>query len=241
VHEGKQYYQRNPSRALERLVGQNDHGAWVLTLSSEATQRWFAQKKIPCLVAGSTYAGVALPHYDLDCRAIGRHAAGSLLRLGHRRIALLNREARRAGDMDSELGFLEAVESSRHPDATAEVVYHRDDVESVARALQKLLDRGRPPTGIVVINSYAYLSTVTLLAQRGLRVPRDVSLISRDDDPFLASLAPEPARYVVAPHAFAKKMIGPLLRLLAGGHIARPPASLLPRFVSGGSTTTPAA
>ncbi len=240
VHEGKQYYLSNPARALERLIGQQDHGAWVLTLSSEATQRWFAQRQIPCLVAGSTFAGVALPHFDLDYRAIGRHAAGSLLRLGHRRIALLNREARRAGDVDSENGFLEAVQASRSRDATAEIAYHRDDVESVARALQKLFDRGRPPTGLVVSNSYAYLSAASLLAQRGLRVPRDVSLISRDDDPFLASMAPEPARYVVAPQAFAKKMIGPVLRLLSGEQSARPPAPLLPKFVAGGSTSAPA-
>lgn len=236
IHEGRQYYQTNPARALERLVGQNTHGAWVLTLSSEAMQRWFARRKVPCLIAGSTYPEVSLPHYDLDYRAICRHAAGVLLRLGHRRLALLNRESPRAGDVDSERGFLEGVRQPARTDATAEIAYHRDDVESVARALQRLLDRKNPPTALVVCNSYAYLSAVSLLAQRGLRVPQEISLISRDDDPFLASLAPAPARYVMDPHVFAKKMLGSLLQLLNRGPVLRSPAPLLPKFTPGGST-----
>jgi DNA-binding LacI/PurR family transcriptional regulator len=239
IHEGGHYYQTNPARALERLIGQHPHSAWVLTLSSEAMQRWFARRGAPCLVAGSTYPDVTLPHYDLNYRAICRHAAGVLLRLGHRNLALLNRESRRAGDVDSERGFLEGVRQSTHPDATADIAYHRDDVESVARALRSLLDRKKPPTALVVSNSYAYLSAASLLAQRGLRVPRDISLISRDDDPFLGSLVPEPARYRVDPHAFAKKIVGSLLRILNRSPALRSPAPLLPKFAAGGSTAVP--
>ena len=167
--------------------------------------------------------------------AICRHAAGVLLGLGHRRIALLNRETRRAGDVDSEAGFFEGVKASSVQDVTADVAYHRDDVETVARALARLLDRKNPPTALVVSNSYAYLATTSLLAQRGLRIPRDISLISRDDDPFLGSLAPAPARYIVSPHAFAKKMIGPLLQLVARDPVVRTRAPLLPKIAAGGS------
>jgi LacI family transcriptional regulator len=239
IHEGRQYYQTNPARVLERLIGQHAHSAWVLTLSSEAMQRWFARRGTPCLVAGSTYPDIALPHYDLDNRAICRHAAGILLRVGHRRLALLNRESRRAGDVDSERGFIEGVRRSPHRDATAVIAYHRDDVDSVARALRTLLKRNNPPTALVVSNSYAYLSTASVLAQRGLRVPQDISLISRDDDPFLASLVPEPARYRVDPHSFAKKIVGSLLQILNRSAPLRSPTPLLPKFAAGGSTSAP--
>ena len=239
IHEGRQYYQTNPARVLERLIGQHAHSAWILTLSSEAMQRWFARRRTPCLVAGSTYPDIALPHYYLDNRAICRHAAGILLRVGHRRLALLNRESRRAGDVDSERGFIEGVRRSPHRDATAVIAYHRDDVDSVARALRTLLERNNPPTALVVSNSYAYLSTASVLAQRGLRVPQDISLISRDDDPFLASLVPEPARYRVDPHSFAKKIVGSLLQILNRSAPLRSPTPLLPKFAAGGSTSAP--
>lgn len=239
LHDGPQYYQGNPTGALERLVSQNSHEAWVLTLSSEPMQRWFARRQIPCLVAGSTFPEIALPSHDIDYRATCRHAAGILLRAGHRHLALLNRETRRAGDLDSELGFLEGVRSSAHAYATVDVAYHRDDVESVARALRRLLDKGQRPTGILVSNSYAYLATCSLLAQRRLLIPQDISLISRDDDPFLASLAPAPARYVLSPTAIAKKVTASLLRL--AGHQTVPPSAsrLLPRYTPGGSVGAP--
>ena len=32
IHEGRQYYQTNPARVLERLIGQHAHSAWILTL-----------------------------------------------------------------------------------------------------------------------------------------------------------------------------------------------------------------
>lgn len=238
VHEGRQFDRPNPSGALDRLVSQHAHEAWVLTLSSAATQRWFARRGLPCLVAGTAFPGVNLPHTDLDYRAVCRHAAGVLIRHGHRRIALLNRESRRAGDLDSEAGFLAGAPSSRADVATA-VVWHRDDVSSVARALAQLLDRRHPPTGLVVSNAYAYLATATLLAQRGLRIPHDLSLISRNDDPFLAAMAPAPARYVASPSGFATKLLRPLLQLLDGERIARPHSMLLPRFVPGGSIAPP--
>jgi LacI family transcriptional regulator len=237
VYAGRQFYQVNPARNLERLVAQHGHEAWLLVRSTEAMQRWFAARNLPCLVAGSTFADVALPHYDLDHRSICRHAAGVLLRMGHRRIALLNCEARLAGDVDSETGFREGVQRSSWPEAIAEMLYHRDDVASVARALGRLLDRKHPTTGLVVSNSYAYLATTSVLAQRGLRIPRDISLISRDDDPFLGALAPAPARYVVSPHAFAKKVIGSLLQLVARETFTLTPsqAMLQPKFSLGGS------
>jgi len=241
VHDGRQFYRPNPTHALERLVEQNRHGAWVLTLSSEPMQRWFARRAIPCLVAGSVYADVGLPFLDLDYRAVCRHAAGVLLRLGHARLALLNRESRRAGDVDSELGFLDAVRAATGGAATGEITYHRDDVESVRRALHRLLDRRAPPTGIIVSNSYAYLAAASIVAQRGLRIPRDISLISRDDDPFLGALAPAPARYTVSPHAFAKRMLAPILQLMNRDPVARPNAHLLPKFFAGGSVGPPPA
>lgn len=233
------YQQASSVRSLDKLASQNAHRAWVLTLSSEPMQRWFAQRQIPCLVAGSTYPDVVLPSHDLDYRATCRHAAGVFLRAGHRRLALLNRETRRAGDLDSELGFIEGVRTSAHPDANLDVAYHRDDVDSVSRALRRLLEKSHPPTGILVSNSYAYLAASSLLAQHRLLIPNDISLISRDDDPFLTALAPTPTRYVVSPTAFAKKMVAALLRLAAHEDVAPFASRILPKYTAGGSVAPP--
>jgi len=235
VHDGRQYYRKNPARALARLTRQNPHDAWVLVLSSSGMQQWFAGKNLHCLVAGSIYPGVQLPFCDLDYRAVCQHAAGVLLRAGHRRIALLNRETPRAGEVAGELGFAKGMRLSSHADVTADIVYHRDDVDSVERALKKLRSsKGGFPTAIIVSSSYAYASVVTLLAGMRLRVPHDISLVSRDDDPLLDALFPAPARYTVSPQAFARRLIGPISYLIRGVPVCSPTMTLV---ASGGNTS----
>lgn len=237
VHEGRRHYRANPARALEHLVAHSPHDAWVLALSSKAMQGWFARRHIPCLVAGSVHAGLPLPFCDLDFRSMCRHAVGVLHRLGHRRIALLNHEARRAGEINSEEGFLEGVRGFTREPILADVAYHRDDRESVEQALHRWFRQKEHPTGLVICNSYAYLTSTGVLAQLGLRVPRDISLISRDDDPFLEAMVPTPARYVTSPRLFASKMARPILQLASGAAVTRSEFLLLPKFVSGGSVT----
>lgn len=235
VHEGSRYFGSHAARELPRLVDQHRHQVWVLALSSEPLQRWFDQSKLPCVVAGGLYPGVTLSSLDLDYRTLCRHAVGVLLGLGHRRLALLNREPRRPGDYESEVGFVEGVRDSRHPEATADVASYHEDIASIGRALDRLFAKKKPPTALLVCNSHIYLAVCTLLAQRGLRIPQDVSLISRDDDQFLRFVAPSPARYVFTPGAFARKFLHSILLLSEAGVLRPSTTLLLPKFVTGGS------
>jgi LacI family transcriptional regulator len=66
-------------------------------------------------------------------------------------------------------------------------------------------------------------------------VPEQVSVISRDEDPFLAFLVPEPARYVASPQALARSLRHPVLELLGGGAVSKRAAWLMPQFVRGAS------
>ena len=202
-------------------------------------QRWFSKNEIPCIVAGSTYAGLELPFRDLDHRAMCRHAAGVLLGLGHRRLVMLTQKSRRAGDLESETGFLEGVKQSRHSDAEAAVIYHQATVVSVAHAVRRILELQPRPTALLVVHPHYYLAAASRLAQAGVRIPQDMSLISRDDDPFLAFVVPLPARYVVSPHQLAKNLLRPVLELLDGNAVTQRAARIMPEFIRGESTDAP--
>src|SRR5262249_5610720 len=66
----------HPERLLERLVKEFPVAAWVLFLSTEPMQRWFAARQLPCVITGSCFPGLRLPSVDVDLRAVCRHAAG---------------------------------------------------------------------------------------------------------------------------------------------------------------------
>ena len=239
VFHGLHYFAANPGPALQKLVARNPHGCWILMLAGEGVQRWFSRNAVPCIVAGSTYPGIDLPFRDLDHRAMCRHAAGVLLGLGHRRLAMLSLRSRRAGDLESEAGFVEGVRKSRHADAEVLVINHEATVASVAHAMQRLLKLEPAPTAVLVVHPHYYLAVASRLAQNGVRIPREISMISRDDDPFLSFIVPVPARYVASPHLIAKALLRPVLELLEGSAVTQRAGRIMPEFFRGDSIAPP--
>jgi LacI family transcriptional regulator len=235
VFHGRQYFRTNPGPALQKLVQQNPHGCWVLVLSNERTQRWFEKNRVPCVVAGSVYPGIDLPFRDIDHHAMCRHAVGVLLAAGHRKLALVIQKSRRAGDLASEAGFLEGVKRSPHTDTDGVICPHDATVSGICNALRRLMEQRPAPTALLVANPNHYLTVMSRLAQLGRRVPEDISVISRDEDPCLAYLLPTPARYVSSPHTLAKALLRPVIELLEGGAITSRTVPIMPDFIRGDS------
>jgi LacI family transcriptional regulator len=176
---------------------------------------------------------VDLPFRDLDHRAMCRHAAGILLARGHRRLALILPKTRLAGDIESEAGFAEGVEQSGHTDAAAIFCRHDATAPGIAQALRRLFEQDAPPTGLLVVNPNHYLTVASRLGQLGRAVPRDISIISRDEDPFLSFVWPRPACYLASPPALAKSLLRPVLELLEGGVVSQRAVRLMPKFSPG--------
>ena len=234
-HDCPGAYQLNPGKALERLVANSRYDCWILTRSTEPMQAWFVKRGIPCVISGSVYPGMKLPFADQDRRAMCRHAAGHLIALGHRRLAFLNRSFRTAGDLESEQGYLEAVRASSHRNVEARIVYHDDTRDATIKVMQGIARNAAAPTGWLVANPYCYLSVMSELARNGLRIPEDVSLISRDDETFLTYLQPEPARYILDPARLARKLVGQIRSLLQHTVANLDQGKMVSRFEPGGS------
>lgn len=232
---GRQYAQRDPGRALQRLLTQHAHKCWILLLSAEPVQKWFAKQKVPCVVAGTIYAGVELPYCDLDHRASCRHAAGVLLGRGHRRVALVIQKSRRAGDLESEAGFTEGIRRSAYADMEVMIAYHDATPAGIVATVKRLMQRKPAPTALLVTNVFHYLTVVSGLAQMGYRVPEDVSVVSRDGEPYFSYLIPTPTHYMIDPRHFAKALMTPVLQLLEGGAITKRAVHIMPVFKSGQS------
>lgn len=238
---GQRFFNARPDKALARLVQQNPQSCWILAHTNEPIQQWFADQRVPCVIAGSCHHGLALPNVDWDNFAICRHAAGAMLRLGHRRVAFLTKQSQRAGDLESEAGFVDGVRRSPRHGAEPIILRHDGTAEGVNRLLARHFATAAPSTALLVANPVYYLSAITFLAQRGLRVPHDVSLISRDDDAFLAYVTPLPARYSCNAKTYAKRLLQPVQAILHSEPIAHPVHRIEPTFLPGPSLAAPKA
>ncbi|MDB6028205.1 MAG: transcriptional regulator [Verrucomicrobiales bacterium] len=224
----------HPERQLERLIKDVPAAAWVLFLSSEPMQRWFAACALPCVVAGSCFPDVALPSVDIDSQATCRHSAGLFITRKHSHIALLLPDSHTAGDQASEAGFREGAAVNGKIRTT--VAHHDGSIASVCKKIDSLMSHANPATAILVARSAHALTTFTYLQRKGLRLPQDVSLISRDNDQFLDFVVPRITRYACNPVTFARRVSRIVLQLTKEGSVSKRQVLLMPELIKGETT-----
>ena len=238
THVGHRYFSGRPAAALTRLVTRSPCDGWILAFSNRASQVWFHAQGIPTIVIGTAHDGIALPFVDIDMLATSRHAAGVLLRKGHRHIALIIEESERPGDAKTQQGFFEGLRDFGEASAIGHVFRHGGNVVRLQRLVERILQMPDRPTALFIANPYHYLAVAGILAEKGLRVPRDISLLCRDDDYCLRFLPTAPSRYVYSATMRAKEIFSTLM--WATQHQARPAEEvkrvlILPEYFEGGS------
>ena len=235
IFHGRKYFGAATSRSLQTLCRSNPMGCWILTRSTRAMQNWFQQSKIPTLVAGSTHTGILLPSVDIDHYALCHHAAGTLLRHGHRRIALLFDRVGHAGDIESEAGFVNACTTLVAGEAAPCISKIELSRLTIIKEVARLMAMPNYPTAFLLSNSFSYLSVGSYLNSIGKMVPADISLISRDEEPFLQYLHPIPARYYCPPLKFAAAIFRALDSVTKSYGTVSIQTRIMPDFLPGGS------
>jgi DNA-binding LacI/PurR family transcriptional regulator len=230
---------RSISKRLEELVASNRAASWALCSVTKEIQAWFMGRHVPALVLGSCYPGVSLAELDVDYGAVCRHAAATLLGAGHRRIAMLTIKPTFAGDLLGEQGFLSAWPGGARPGSFPRILYHDGNVPSIRRVLEPALAMRDAPTAFLVSRPYYALAVTGCLAQKGLRIPHDVSVICRDDDEFLAWHLPPIARYALNCDLHALRSVRALIRLATGAQSLRRLTPIPSRFIRGGTVAPP--
>jgi len=228
-HHSRACASQKPERALDRLIHSTPSALWILLLSAPPVQKWFAARNIPCLIAGSCSADMTLPSVDIDYHAACRHAAGVFRRAGHTHLALVIPADGLIGDEESESGFLEGAEKGAPP----LVLRHDGTREDIIRQVENSLRLNAPPTGFLVARSAHALTVLSLLMKRGIRLPKEASVISRDDDAFLEFVTPKVARYNSNPEKFARQISHIVLQMARSGPAPDHPVRLMPHFQAG--------
>ncbi len=228
------YHARSPGTALKAFLADHPATAWILLSSREPMQRWFRDKRIPCLVLGSCAAGIDLPSVDVDYYATTHHAGGALLRKGHRRIAFVVLDRNYAGDVASEQGLRDAL-APRKETATLIPLRHDGSTANICAVIDQSLRSSAPPSAYVVCNAAQVLTVMMHLLKRGKRIPEDVSVISRDNDPILETAVPPVARYDIQADKLAGSISQAFRQVVDTGTASPKTLRLTPTYAPGES------
>ena len=233
IHSSRTCYSQSPERELAAFTRRVPALVWVLFLGTERMQRWFMESGLLCVTSGTPYSGVELPSVDLDHRATCRHAAAQFLGRGHRCIAFMRQGPASAGDIESEVGFLEAFRAN--PGGVPIVAEHDGSPSGIRSQLKTLLRRTQKPTGFLVARAMPTLTVASELIRRGYRLPHDAAVIGRDNDHFLDFFSPGIARYQVDSQLQAQRLARLVLQVARREVPRNPKVRLMPKFLPGES------
>jgi DNA-binding LacI/PurR family transcriptional regulator/biotin operon repressor len=170
-------------RRVARMVEQNGADAWVVLGGSSEVLAWFAAQPVPAFAIFGRRRGLRLPGVGPDKAPAMAAATRALIRCGHRRIVLLARTGRRLPKPGaSERAFLSELAAAGISPGS----YHLPDWEVSIKGFHARLEslfRLTPPTALVIQEAAFYVAALQFCANRGLRVPEDVSLVCTDADP----------------------------------------------------------
>ncbi|WUP45606.1 LacI family transcriptional regulator [Streptomyces sp. NBC_00259] len=173
--------------------------------------------------AGSEYA---VPYVDCDNRGGAREAVRHLVGLGRTRIAHIAGPRDQTSALDRLDGYRDVLPGAG-PELTAQGDF---TVESGARAMAELLDRGpAAPDAVFVSNDLMATGALRVLHGRGLRVPHDIALVGFDDMTSIAEATDPPLTTVRQDiEGNGRLMVRLLMRLLNGSDPeAGTPASVI--------------
>lgn len=168
----------------------------------------------------------------------GGYLAGEhLVNLGHRRIGIVAGPRHASTAWDRTQGCIEAI-TSRGIEVDEELIVHTDfEVQGGISGAHRLLNLADPPTAIFAVNDTAAIGVAGAVRDRGLSIPRDISLVGYNDIPLVSQL-PVPFTTISSPAApMGSVALQQLLRGINEGEMSslKLPVSLIVRA----STTVP--
>ncbi|MFP3466767.1 LacI family DNA-binding transcriptional regulator [Leifsonia sp. SIMBA_070] len=161
----------------------------------------------------------------------GRLAAAHLAELEHRRVAFVNGPGVWIAAGERRTGFLD-VAAERGLDVVWE--YEGDwSADAGYRAAQLLPD---DVTGVALANDSMAIGLIFGLAERGIRVPEDVSVIGMDDAPESRFHLPSLSTIRLDFEGEGAYLMNVLIAKIEGGDVGDVPGYRLPELVRRGST-----
>jgi DNA-binding LacI/PurR family transcriptional regulator len=233
-----QFYDRRLSSRrgptlLSQRISQSKQACLLLVHSSEAMQKWAQEQAINSVVLGTSFPDIDLPSIDTDYHALGWHAAGQLVKAGHRRVSLLLPPNSPGGDRATQQGLLEYLQSMPGTPCRFSLDPVTNQPLELQAAIDRILARRNPPTAFFSFLPLHTLTLLTHLLQRGVRIPGDIALISRDSEFYLNAVTPEPARYERNESAFITQTIRLIEKVSSGVPPVKKSVRLIPSFKPG--------
>jgi DNA-binding LacI/PurR family transcriptional regulator len=178
----------DPQRVASEVKKANAD-VWIASSAARPVLEWFVDRNIPVFAIFGSCVNLPVAGFRLKDDSGLSQAREFLFELGHRRIVMLLRRQHRATNPNNSLNKYSSWLMSK---GITPSNYHLPDWDDTNEGFHKCLEslfKVTPPTAILVDEGPKFVTTCLFLAQRGLRIPVDVSVVCLEPDAF-SSLEP---------------------------------------------------
>ncbi len=229
----------DPVPTLELLARAHTCDAVIITdmMVDDVRPALLRDLGMPFLIRGSApIEGV--PAIGMDNFAVGYKAMEFLRRLGHRRILFHNIGRTFMSGFKRHEGFCAASDEFGLSDTVRyeDIVYKEDDMYNLTRRVMREPDS---PTAIFAADEMAALGVLRALAELGIAVPDQVSVLSCLNARFMRRVSPRLSFVNTRQHEVATEAGRLLGRMLRGEPIEARQTFLLPILEENGSCAPP--
>jgi LacI family transcriptional regulator len=182
---------------LKAILAWRPAGLIVIPCSDDFPGRELIESsKAPYVIADRVTGNLSADTVSVDNEAAGAIGARHLIDLGHRDILIAASSLSLANIRQRCSGASEALLTRGLPQPA--IIELGFSIDEASGRLSKWFDENPPPTAILALTNFTTLSVLTTLAERGLRMPHDISLIGLDDYAWMRARA-TPLTAIVQP------------------------------------------
>ncbi|MGE5599130.1 MAG: LacI family DNA-binding transcriptional regulator [Bacteroidota bacterium] len=185
----------------------------------------------PSVILDVPVAGKNVSYVAGNSERGGELAADHLLRLGHRRLLMINGHRHAAVSYARERGFTRVCAAAG---ITPRIIEGDFTEEGGHRCMNEALEGGARPTGIFLASDLMAFGALRALQGRGLEIPRDVSVVGYDDIAPAAHITPPLTTIRQDRYLYGRKLADCALALITAGTCA--PQLVEPTLVVRAST-----
>jgi len=161
------------------------------TQPNDPRARYMLEHGMPFATHGRTDMGLVHPYHDFDNHAFATIAVRRLVAAGRRRLALVAPPSGLTYHGHTVNGFVDALNETGATEVPFNSVSIDQSIEQIRRRTAQIMRRDDRPDGFVSSASSATLAVVAGIEDAGLKVGRDVDVVSKQSSDLLHLFRPE--------------------------------------------------
>ena len=167
------------TRMLQRKVD----GVAIMTSEMDAALvEVFSRRHVPLVFLDAGVPGPGVSNVKINYEAGVEWAMDHLIKLGHKRIAFISGPMRLESARMRYRAFMEGTAREHLMQHAGLIQEGNHRVDGGHAAMLRVLDSaGARPTAVIASNDLTAIGAMGAIAERGLRVPEDISVIGFDD------------------------------------------------------------